>query len=547
MGFRLFKATYKGRGGETKESAKWYVEFRDHNATVRRLPAFASKPASDEMGRNLVKLVDYHKATGGQTDPALSRWLAGLPARTRDKLVAIGLLDHERVSAGRPLTDHLADWSNALAAKGNTEFHVSVVTGRARKVLDGCRFRFFADIDGAKVSAFLGELRADVPGRRGKSAQTYNFYLSAVKQFCRWMVRNRRATTSPVGHLEPLNVRTDRRRDRRALTVEELRTLMRTTAAGPTRHGLSGTERALLYRFAVETGLRAGEIRSLTAPSFDLGDDAPTVTVAAAYSKRRREDTLPLRLDLAAELRAHFDRRQPTAPAFKLPKCRKDAAKMFRADVEAAGIAYRDEAKRVADFHALRHTFISNLARGGVHPRTAQALARHSTITLTMDRYAHSVIGEQAVALNVLPDLSGSADGPRLARCLASQGRSAEANVDGCRLSNEADTDDGNPAEVPGNQGKCHEVQESGSVWESNPLAALLTPPAGFEDQGQHQLCKHPRRSGHPRLPLDVQGLVIVADPRPDGEEWTQPGCTSAGNRPHASSSVRTRPEPPIG
>jgi hypothetical protein len=37
------------------------------------------------------------------------------------------------------------------------------------------------------------------------------------------------------------------------------------------------------------------------------------------------------------------------------------------------------------DLYALRHTFISNLAAGGVHPKTAQGLARHSTITLTMD------------------------------------------------------------------------------------------------------------------------------------------------------------------
>src|SRR5437762_14352658 len=83
-------------------------------------------------------------------------------------------------------------------------------------------------------------------------------------------------------------------------------------------------------------------------------------------------------------------------------------AEMFRADLEAAGIAYRDGAGLVADFHALRHTFISNLARGGVHPKVAQALARHSTITLTMDRYSHTVVEDQVNALAVLPDLSAA-------------------------------------------------------------------------------------------------------------------------------------------
>ena len=48
-------------------------------------------------------------------------------------------------------------------------------------------------------------------------------------------------------------------------------------------------------------------------------------------------------------------------------------------------LQYRDSEGRAADFHALRHTYITNLTRGNVSPRTAQALARHSTITLTME------------------------------------------------------------------------------------------------------------------------------------------------------------------
>ena len=36
----LFKATYKDRNGKRRESAKWYVEIRDHNERLRRLPEF---------------------------------------------------------------------------------------------------------------------------------------------------------------------------------------------------------------------------------------------------------------------------------------------------------------------------------------------------------------------------------------------------------------------------------------------------------------------------------------------------------------------------
>src|SRR5215813_4781525 len=103
MGYRLFKTSYTDRKGRKKEAAKWYVEFRDHLDTVRRLPAFASKSASEEFGRNVVKLAAYHKGSGGQQDPALTRWVEGLPRAAREKLVSIGLLDAERAAAGKPL------------------------------------------------------------------------------------------------------------------------------------------------------------------------------------------------------------------------------------------------------------------------------------------------------------------------------------------------------------------------------------------------------------------------------------------------------------
>ncbi len=76
----------------------------------------------------------------------------------------------------------------------------------------------------------------------------------------------------------------------------------------------------MLYRVAVETGLKAGELRSLICSCFDLEVDPPTVTVAAAYSKRRREDTLPLRQELADDLRLFMSRLAPSTPVFNVPK-----------------------------------------------------------------------------------------------------------------------------------------------------------------------------------------------------------------------------------
>ena len=51
---------------------------------------------------------------------------------------------------------------------------------------------------------------------------------------------------------------------RRELTIDEMRKLLAVTVKADDRQGLTGGERALLYRFAFETGLRPGQIRKLT-------------------------------------------------------------------------------------------------------------------------------------------------------------------------------------------------------------------------------------------------------------------------------------------
>jgi len=87
-------------------------------------------------------------------------------------------------------------------------------------------------------------------------------------------------------------------------------------------------------------------------------------------------------------------------------------AKMLRKDLEGAGIAYRDEHDCVVDFHALRHTYATNLARSGVHPKIAMDLLGHSDINLTMAYYAHTDVKERGACMDSLPKLVGEEDKP---------------------------------------------------------------------------------------------------------------------------------------
>jgi integrase len=164
-----------------------------------------------------------------------------------------------------------------------------------------------------------------------------------------------------------------------------------------------GRARALTYKALVLTGLRRGELASLTVGSLSLDPNAnngpATITLEAGSAKNRRRSELPIRDDLADDLRAwladrteadgavlsiNAPRLAPSEPLFDVPR---QMVKTLDRDLAAAGIAKRDDRGRTLDVHALRHSFGSLLSAGGVAPRTAQAAMRHSSIDLTMNVY----------------------------------------------------------------------------------------------------------------------------------------------------------------
>ncbi len=66
-------------------------------------------------------------------------------------------------------------------------------------------------------------------------------------------------------------------------------------------------------------------------------------------------------------------------------------------------LKYKDYQGRFADFHANRHTFISNLSKANVAPKVTQSLARHSDIRITMGAYTHLDLADHTNAIDALP------------------------------------------------------------------------------------------------------------------------------------------------
>ena len=396
---RVLRQMYKDRHGKTRESTKWYIEFRDHLEIVHRVPGFTDKKITEELGRGLERLVSF-RVLGDPPSPDLNRWLESLTATLRAKVVKIGLIDGKSAACGKALVDHITDFRASILHKGCMEEHAELLAARLTKIRIGCKFAYFSDISASKVQKYLAELRDN---GNGKSVQTSNFYLQAIKQFSRWMVRDGRAHGNPVEHLQGMNVKVDRRHDRRNLTGAELSKLITVTLTGPVSFKLSGRARAMLYRAAMETGFRRNELRKLKVSSFQFDQTTPTVVLPAASTKNRRPTTQVIRPEFVQELQQWFVEAGLGPEDGLWPDLTDHTAKMLKKDLEAAGLAYQDAAGLFCDFHALRHSFVSLLASGNVHPKLAQQLARHSDVNLTLSRYTHTVLADEAQALQALP------------------------------------------------------------------------------------------------------------------------------------------------
>ncbi len=233
------------------------------------------------------------------------------------------------------------------------------------------------------------------------NAGTSNHYLRAMKNFCRWAVRKKRLVENPlldVSLLRQTEANTTRRR--RNLSEREFQALIEAARKGTTVLELTGPDRVVLYTVAVNTGLRASELASLKPESFDLDSPVPAVRCLGAYTKNGKEAVLPLRPEVVRLLQDFLKGKSAGQPVWNPEFARqRRGGQIVRADLEAAGIPYKDQLGRYADFHSLRHTFITNLAHSGVHPKTTQLLARHSTIDLTMNIYTHADLNELATAV----------------------------------------------------------------------------------------------------------------------------------------------------
>ena len=150
---------------------------------------------------------------------------------------------------------------------------------------------------------------------------------------------------------------------------------------------------------APHTGLRRSELSKLKWADLHLDETKPFALVRASTTKNSKSAPMALHPELVAILRVIKAESQPDELVFKkFPRIER-----FKRDLKKAGIPYQDALGRYADFHALRKTLGTNLARAGVPRRTAMSVMRHSDGKLTDKIYTDENLLGIETAIDVLP------------------------------------------------------------------------------------------------------------------------------------------------
>jgi integrase len=397
QGFTVARPTYKDRTtGKKRRSPYYFVQFKGRDGKWKKFKAADNERDAERIGENIMTImwlcdpVAPRRLYGASGD--ILQWFEGLPEKQRDQLTEWCGIPDSFGTRSDTISARVDQWHDELLAKGCTKGHADLLKTRVNRIIDGCGFRNVADLTEKPIVKWLG--------KRTMKMRTRNHYITHVKQFAKWLVENRVLTADPLLRLKKGKV-TDER-ERRALTDQELEDLIKTARASKEiLFGHDGRFRALVYSLAAQTGLRVGEIRKLTVGDFRLDGEEPHVVVRASIAKNAKVAYQPLVGRLPSQLKGYIGRMDSETRPFPVTT---RAADMIKEDLAAAKIPQKT-AEGVADFHALRNTFITRLALANISPAQAMKLARHSTPELTMRVYTKVSQAEARAAVERLSDL----------------------------------------------------------------------------------------------------------------------------------------------
>ncbi len=396
---RQGKQVPKGTKGARKvkeESAKWYCCYREGKRQVR-IPLATDKAASQALMADLLRQKERGRA---------------------------GLICPFKEHLDKPVADHVADYLAVVRSTTRSEQHqteVARILGLFAKDSGAVTLR---DVTADRVSGYLSRLTS--------GPTTRNMHRRILVMFLNYLEGVGRIDRNPVTKRSVRPAKKGKRRERRALTGDEILRLLEAVrdypvkSASVNRGGRNakkkpgerpaklkpetvarlqrrGRERWLMYRLAVLTGLRRGELSRLRCSHLDL-DRKPfaRLNLPAHLTKNGKPARILLVPSLADDLRQWIADmgKKPSDPVVTVPgRC--NLAKLHKAHLALAGIPYETDG-RYADFHSLRMSANVVLRKAGIPAKERQLFLRHGKQELTTETYDDESATEMAEVVKAL-------------------------------------------------------------------------------------------------------------------------------------------------
>jgi integrase len=281
--------------------------------------------------------------------------------------------------------DQLIDaWLGQLDVRQNTRCdYVQIIRARLRP--------FFGDIRLRAISPKkIEDYRAWVQ-EQGKSVRTVNKDLSMLSTMLKYAEGHRWVTFNAASHVKKLKQPIDQKRkaiDGSILTADEARRLI--AAAGSQRD-------RVLFRMAVETGMRQGELLALRWDDIDWASARAFVRnsyrkgVESAPKTAASLRSIGLTATLVRELR-EWKLACPQPPGclgLVFPTSTGTFERHYNLLRRGFFPALRRAGLRKIRFHDLRHTCASLLLASGVNVKQVQSQLGHASVQITLDIYSH--------------------------------------------------------------------------------------------------------------------------------------------------------------
>jgi site-specific recombinase XerD len=265
-----------------------------------------------------------------------------------------------------------------------------------------------ADITEKNVLAFLDHLEC----ARGNGVATRNSRLTAIRSFCRYLIRKDTTNAAEYGLIASIPGKKGPKPDIPYLEPAEVKLLLEQA----NQDQLLGLRDYALIQFLYNTGVRVSEVLSLSVGALELG----TPGQVQVQGKGRKDRMCPLWRSTKALLKRYIARWKLGAEsrlfcnARRRPLTTSGVAYILTEHFEAAKKKHPILRKRKITPHVMRHSCACALLQSGVDLVTVRDLLGHESVRCT-NRYTRANMKTKRQALEAFwksVDLAGGKAAP---------------------------------------------------------------------------------------------------------------------------------------